>query len=309
MEVDGELPDQRRCRTQQHAQTQRYVDGVPNPGCLHSRCVFVSYHCVFRSRPEDMRYVVRSFTQVVQLHEEGANISLIRVGLLGCSPTAPTLSFSLRTLEFYHRLRRRHPRLGIMPFVRSLCDLHEVREPRSPLMSVAVPQLCGVPRSYTGLITEINSQLLSMPIFQFYGTSRNESTTPSEGMRLIGDCSTRALPVISECVSFYILRQYSVNLPTNSSRTKASLYRRDSDVWMGTIRSSVSRLREPKINVSLTVIIFFLAKRWISSHTRSEVGWMMNVHRYASFCMRYQTYMVINVTFYRSRTCLGSTLR
>lgn len=36
------------------------------------------------------------------------------------------MAFSLDLLELYHRLRRRQPRLGIMPFVQSLCDIHEV---------------------------------------------------------------------------------------------------------------------------------------------------------------------------------------
>lgn len=64
---------------------------------------------------------------VVQLPGEPANVSLIRIGFLGCSPIDPSFALSLDTLEFYHRLRRRHPRLGVQAMTRALCDVHEVR--------------------------------------------------------------------------------------------------------------------------------------------------------------------------------------
>ncbi|KAI0323448.1 hypothetical protein GY45DRAFT_1349791 [Cubamyces sp. BRFM 1775] len=65
-------------------------------------------------------------TYVSQSNEELANVALLRHGLLGCSPLYPEVAFSLDVLEFYHRLRRRHPRLGIQPFVRALCDVQDV---------------------------------------------------------------------------------------------------------------------------------------------------------------------------------------
>ncbi|PSS29557.1 hypothetical protein PHLCEN_2v2956 [Hermanssonia centrifuga] len=63
---------------------------------------------------------------VVQAEGEPANVALVRCGLLGCSPIDPSVAFSLDTLELYHRLRRRHPRLGIQPMMRTLCDLHDI---------------------------------------------------------------------------------------------------------------------------------------------------------------------------------------
>ncbi|OSD08236.1 hypothetical protein PYCCODRAFT_1441222 [Trametes coccinea BRFM310] len=57
---------------------------------------------------------------------ELANVALLHRGLLGCSPLYPEVAYSLDLLEFYHRLRRRHPRLGIQPFVQAVCDIHDV---------------------------------------------------------------------------------------------------------------------------------------------------------------------------------------
>lgn len=69
----------------------------------------------------------RHKVSIAQIEGEYANVSLVRRGLLGCSPIDPAFAISLHTLEFYHRLRRRHPRLGIQAMARSLCDVHEVR--------------------------------------------------------------------------------------------------------------------------------------------------------------------------------------
>lgn len=63
---------------------------------------------------------------VEQQGSENFNISLLRVGFLGVSPVQPSFAISLEALEFYHRLRRRMPRCGIQPFVRTLSDVHEV---------------------------------------------------------------------------------------------------------------------------------------------------------------------------------------
>ncbi|EJD36651.1 hypothetical protein AURDEDRAFT_74039 [Auricularia subglabra TFB-10046 SS5] len=46
----------------------------------------------------------------------------MRVGLLACTPRQPSVAISIGVLEFYHRLRRHAPRLGVQPFVRALCD-------------------------------------------------------------------------------------------------------------------------------------------------------------------------------------------
>lgn len=63
---------------------------------------------------------------VYQRHNEPANASLIRVGMLGCSPVNPSVAISLETLELYHRLRRRHGQLSVQAMARVLCDLHDV---------------------------------------------------------------------------------------------------------------------------------------------------------------------------------------
>ncbi|KAI0060325.1 hypothetical protein BV25DRAFT_1783310, partial [Artomyces pyxidatus] len=53
-----------------------------------------------------------------------SNIALVRAGLLGCTPVLPNLAFSIELLEFYHRLRRRHPTIGIQGFVKVICAVH-----------------------------------------------------------------------------------------------------------------------------------------------------------------------------------------
>ncbi|KAG2743926.1 hypothetical protein P692DRAFT_20878574 [Suillus brevipes Sb2] len=58
--------------------------------------------------------------------EEPANVSLLRRGLIGCSPVEPTVAIELCTLELYHRLRRRHPQLSVQAMARALCDMHDV---------------------------------------------------------------------------------------------------------------------------------------------------------------------------------------
>ncbi|OCH91902.1 hypothetical protein OBBRIDRAFT_727825, partial [Obba rivulosa] len=63
---------------------------------------------------------------VPQRPDEFANVALLRLGLLGCSPVVPSTAISLETLELYHRLQRRHAQLGIQPMVRALCDVHNV---------------------------------------------------------------------------------------------------------------------------------------------------------------------------------------
>ncbi|KAF7977125.1 hypothetical protein HWV62_4742 [Athelia sp. TMB] len=60
-----------------------------------------------------------------QKENEPANLSLLRQGLLGCSPETPSVAFSLETLELYHRLRRRHGRLSVQTMARVLCDMHD----------------------------------------------------------------------------------------------------------------------------------------------------------------------------------------
>ncbi|KAJ3743085.1 hypothetical protein DFH05DRAFT_1400357 [Lentinula detonsa] len=53
--------------------------------------------------------------------------SLVRQGYFPCSPLLHKSVISTRTLELYHHLFVRCPRLSIQPFVRALCDLHGIR--------------------------------------------------------------------------------------------------------------------------------------------------------------------------------------
>ncbi|KAG1736433.1 uncharacterized protein EDB91DRAFT_1238058 [Suillus paluster] len=64
----------------------------------------------------------------MQQHEEVANVSLLRAGLLGCSPTAPTL---------YHQLRRRQSSLSIQAFTKVLCAIHNVSQTFRDQFSIA----------------------------------------------------------------------------------------------------------------------------------------------------------------------------
>jgi len=63
---------------------------------------------------------------VPQRHDELANVSLIRNGLLGCTPTSPELTITFQCLELYHQLRRRQSSFGIQAYTKVLCVLHGV---------------------------------------------------------------------------------------------------------------------------------------------------------------------------------------
>jgi hypothetical protein len=65
--------------------------------------------------------------KITQQHGEPANVALIRCGLLGTVPIHPKVAISLHTLELYHCLRHRQPRLSIQSMARAPCDLHKVR--------------------------------------------------------------------------------------------------------------------------------------------------------------------------------------
>lgn len=74
------------------------------------------------------------YLRVVQREGEHAAVSLMRMGMMGCTPTLPSVAISIGVLKMYYFLRRRAPRLGIQPFVRALCDTYNVR----PLFSSAI---------------------------------------------------------------------------------------------------------------------------------------------------------------------------
>ncbi|KAF7964652.1 hypothetical protein HWV62_4415, partial [Athelia sp. TMB] len=71
---------------------------------------------------------ITSRQRMLAIHQnenELANVSLLREGLLGCSPETPSVAFALQTLELYHRLRRRHGQLSVQTMAHVLCDLHD----------------------------------------------------------------------------------------------------------------------------------------------------------------------------------------
>ncbi|KAH7904479.1 hypothetical protein BJ138DRAFT_1019105, partial [Hygrophoropsis aurantiaca] len=61
-----------------------------------------------------------------QRYEEEANVSLVRAGLIGCSPTNPTIAISIICLELYHQIRRRQSSFSIQAMAKVLCSLHNV---------------------------------------------------------------------------------------------------------------------------------------------------------------------------------------
>ncbi len=75
--------------------------------------------------------------QVPQATNELANVALLRRGLLGCTPSQPRLAISLRSLEFYHQLRRRQSSFSIQAMVKTLCSLNDVCVFRASIMLTA----------------------------------------------------------------------------------------------------------------------------------------------------------------------------
>ncbi|KAF9240489.1 hypothetical protein BU15DRAFT_74071 [Melanogaster broomeanus] len=65
-------------------------------------------------------FKLTSLSEVPQQHDELANVSLVHVGLLGCSPTFPTTAITLQCLKLYHQLRHCQSSFSIQVFER-LC--------------------------------------------------------------------------------------------------------------------------------------------------------------------------------------------
>jgi hypothetical protein len=63
---------------------------------------------------------------ITQNQDEEANVTLIRHGLLGASPSQPTVAFTLESLEFYHQLRRCQGNFSIQAFIKALCAIQDV---------------------------------------------------------------------------------------------------------------------------------------------------------------------------------------
>ncbi|KAF9036399.1 hypothetical protein BJ165DRAFT_1417245 [Panaeolus papilionaceus] len=59
--------------------------------------------------------------------------SFVRQGMIPCAPEAPTVAFTIRTLELFRTASLRCPRLSIQAFTKTLCDLH--RKPYQSYLS------------------------------------------------------------------------------------------------------------------------------------------------------------------------------
>lgn len=120
---------------------------------------FVRFISAFHPFTPSKQILGHALEQIAQPQDTLANVCLIRRGLLGSGPQTPQYAFSLDTLELYHRLRRRHPRLGIQPFVQTLCDLYQVCFSRA----LSSASMLIIRRQSTGHTTVSNSQSHSMP--------------------------------------------------------------------------------------------------------------------------------------------------
>ena len=56
------------------------------------------------------------------------NVTLLRSGFLGSSPTHPTVAIHISVLDYYRQLHRECPRLSIQAQVKALCHLHRVSQ-------------------------------------------------------------------------------------------------------------------------------------------------------------------------------------
>ncbi|KAI5989491.1 hypothetical protein EDD15DRAFT_2370522 [Pisolithus albus] len=63
---------------------------------------------------------------VIQKADESANEALLRVGLLGCSPSQPRIAIRLECLELYHQIRRRQSSFSLQAMVKVLCALQNI---------------------------------------------------------------------------------------------------------------------------------------------------------------------------------------
>ncbi|KAG2075506.1 hypothetical protein BDR04DRAFT_1005736, partial [Suillus decipiens] len=67
-----------------------------------------------------------SLMSVQQAADELANVSLINIGLLGCSPIQPKITVSLQCLKLYHQIHRHKPSFSVQAMVKVLCALHNI---------------------------------------------------------------------------------------------------------------------------------------------------------------------------------------
>lgn len=84
------------------------------------------------------------------------NTGYIRSGYLPVNPLVNQTLIALNTMELYHSIFMRCPRLGIQPFVRAVCDLQGVRFKNN--LSV---QFSSAYNLYTRLIWSTHSKVMA----------------------------------------------------------------------------------------------------------------------------------------------------
>ncbi|KAI6097652.1 hypothetical protein EV401DRAFT_1895465 [Pisolithus croceorrhizus] len=80
---------------------------------------------VFRCSSTDSLEYERH-VNVIQKADESANAALLRVGLLGCSPSQPRIAIRLECLELYHQIRRRQSSFSLQAMMKVLCALQNI---------------------------------------------------------------------------------------------------------------------------------------------------------------------------------------
>ncbi|KAG1752327.1 uncharacterized protein EDB91DRAFT_1044478 [Suillus paluster] len=63
---------------------------------------------------------------IQQRPNEPANVALLHVGLLGCSPLQPTIAIHIECLELYHQIQQCQSSFSIQAITKVLCVLHNV---------------------------------------------------------------------------------------------------------------------------------------------------------------------------------------
>ncbi|KZV93301.1 hypothetical protein EXIGLDRAFT_613139, partial [Exidia glandulosa HHB12029] len=113
------------------------------------------------------------YLRVEQPAGEVAALSLMRVGMMACTPWVPVVAISINILKMYYYLRRRAPRLGVQPFVRALCDTYNLRGNVQPLY---FSLMSNMPRQLT------NEEELVIPGFLAMDGGQSNRRNASAGL-------------------------------------------------------------------------------------------------------------------------------
>ncbi|HEV7737663.1 MAG TPA: hypothetical protein VGO47_09880, partial [Chlamydiales bacterium] len=64
--------------------------------------------------------------EILQKKDEYPNVALLRHGLLGCTPTDPSITVTIECLELYHQIHQRQSSFSVQAICKVLCALHNV---------------------------------------------------------------------------------------------------------------------------------------------------------------------------------------